>query len=484
MLRELEDGLNRTAPVTGRSEPWALPSTSTSQQRDGDKRQARDVDESQRPAKMRRTASSGPSPRQPAASTQRQAAAFEERFQADRQHLTYTPYRPPPRPHLPLYTASGYPPSYMTYPLDPQQTPLPSPENFAAVPRRPSMDVGYTRDYRSSVSWYDNPTPPAHDMAEYFASTTDAAMRRMSTAEGGSLDVVRENEEVQDWQGDGAVAQSRPPQARLDTLRRLSLESDSSTMNAPLTYEPPYPMPLRDPYGRSLSLPASTETFAPFYGYQDVFSSDPAVLYRPEPPSTTPDEFDFGQIHQALYSPPFQPSRLGAARLSIDSAAEAVFPNVGLGSSSLVAPHTVGGTRTNGGVESCANWLAKAFDATDWAQAWSREDAAEVGGFGPSAPATTDGPLQPAQATFPNFPDDAYASTSYADRRFENSGSASRLAPSLAGEGSSHIGGSFPRPSMSPAARRDSLCGFVGVEGSASKGAHGADAGVKVESDD
>ncbi|PRQ75454.1 hypothetical protein AAT19DRAFT_13511 [Rhodotorula toruloides] len=485
MLCELEEGLIATAPKEEMVQPSPLPSPLPSdlQPREPDKRSwaTREVDESQRPAKMRRTASSGPPP-PPGPSTQRLAAAFEDRFQADRQQLAYVPYQPAPRPHLPLYTASGYPPSYMTYPIQPHHARASPAEPLSAVPRRPSMDVGYTRDYRAPVAWYDNPTPPpAHDMSEYFSSTSGPTMRRLSAVEGG-LDVVRENEEVQGWQADGTLAESRPPQAGGDVLRRLSVGSDAS-MASPLTFEPPYPMQLRDPYGRSLSLPASSDTFAPFYGHQDIYTAQPNVVYRPEPMASPNDELDFGQIHQALYSPPVQPSRLGAARLSIDSAAEAVFPNYGLGSTSLVAPHSVGLMRTNG-AESYTNWLPKAFDASDWADAWARQDAGEVGGYDTSAAANE--PPRTAQSTFPNFPDDAYASTSFADTPFAASGSASRYPHAAASPGSEvppYLDGAFGGQPMSPSARRDSLCGVVGVDGWLALGL-GLPACVKVEPDE
>ncbi|BGP35863.1 hypothetical protein JCM10296v2_007715 [Rhodotorula toruloides] len=478
MLCELEKGLIATAPKVETRSPPPMP-----QQRESDKRSwtAREVDYSQRPAKMRRTASSGAPPPPPGPSTHRLAATFEERFQADRQQLTYAPYQPAPRPQLPLYTASGYPPSYMTYPIQPPNALSPPPvEPLSAVPRRPSMDVGYTRDFRAPVAWYDNPTPPpAHDMSEYFASTSGTAIRPPSAVEGG-LDVVRENEEVQGWQGDGAVAESRPPQAGGEVLRRLSVGSDAS-MASPLTFEPPYPMQLRDPYGRSLSLPASTDAFAPFYGHQDVYTAKPNIVYRPEPLIHSPtDELDFGQIHQALYSPPVQPSRLNASRLSIDSAAQAVFPNYGLGATSLVAPQSAGSMRTSG-AESYTNWLSKAFDASDWADAWARQDAGEESGYGASATASE--PPRTAQSTFPNFPDDAYASTSFVDSPFAASGSAPRLGQPTASPGSDlppYLDGAFAGQAMSPSARRDSLCGVVGVDGALGLGLE-SPAGVKVE---
>lgn len=481
MLCELEEGLIATAPKVETPPRPPL----HQQQRESDKRSwaAHEMDKSQRPAKMRRIAPSGATP-PPGPSTHRLAAAFEERFQADRQQLTYAPYQPAPRPHLPLYTASGYPPSYMTYPIQPHHAPPPpATESLSAVPRRPSMDVGYTRDYRAPVAWYDNPTPPhAHDMSEYFASTSGTAMRRLSAVEGG-LDVVRKNEEVQGWQADGSIAESRPPQAGGDVLRRLPIGSDAS-MESPLTFEPPYSMQLRDPYGRSLSLPASTDTFAPFDSHQNILTTQPNIVYRSEPSMPSPnDELDFGQIHQALYSPPVQPSRLGGARLSIDSAAEAVFPNYGLGSTSLVAPHTVGLMRTNG-TESYTNWLPKAFDASDWADAWARQDAGEDGGYGASAPASE--PPRPVESTFPNFPDDAYASTSFADSPFAPSGSAPRFAHSAASPGPQappYLDGAFAGQAMSPSARRDSLCGVVGVDGSLALSL-GSPVGIKVEPDE
>ncbi|GEM11768.1 transcription factor [Rhodotorula toruloides] len=482
MLRELEDGLAATAPKRERVQP---PSPSSAQQAcEPDKRSwaAYDVDESQRPAKMRRTASSGSAAPPPGPSTRRLDTAFEQRFQADQHQLTYMPHQPPPRPHLPLYTASGYPPPYMTYSIH-YQPPPPPPEPTAAIPRRPSMDVGYTRDFRAPVAWYDNPTPPPHDMSDYFASTSGAAMRRLSAVEG-ALDVVRENEEVQSWPLEGAVAESRPPQAGGDVLRRLSIESDAS-MGLPLTFEPPYPMQLRDPYGRSLSLPASTDTFAPFCGHQDVYTAQPNVLHRPEQSMPSPNsDFDFGQVQQALYSPPVEPSRLGATRLSIDSAAETVYPQFGLGSTSLVAPHSVGLKRTTG-ADSYTHWFAKAFDASDWADALARQEAAEAGESGASATAS-ERPRPAAQLTFANFPEDACASSLFADAHYEASGSAPRLTRStmsLGNEDSPYLDMSFGGQTMSPSARRDSLCGIVSIDGSLSGSGFSQSAGVKVEPD-
>ncbi|GAA5843818.1 hypothetical protein JCM11251_001811 [Rhodosporidiobolus azoricus] len=263
-----------------------------------------------------------------------------------------------------------------------------------AASRRPSLHVGFTHDFHGAVSWYDNPTPPEGAMGEYI-SAGDIA-RRLSTASAlgdgadeRELDAVMEGEEVSEWGTEGVLAKSRPPPVLggFGLTRRMSapvLQAATPAMPAdqygssrggaqPETAGagiPPCSAPLQQHLVHIA--PSAGSHPGDLGGYSSVNRATSSAVANAGPPLFAlgppashrlhqPDEdrapaldlpallADLQELQQQRSaSPSFVSSnpatcsplaRLNATRLSIDSAAEVVYPHVGLGSQSLVAPH-------------------------------------------------------------------------------------------------------------------------------------------------
>ncbi|GAA5878668.1 hypothetical protein JCM8547_005115 [Rhodosporidiobolus lusitaniae] len=208
--------------------------------------------------------------------------------------------------------------------------------------RRPSLTPGFTREYQSSVAWYDNPTPPGNSMHEYFSAAEIA--RRMSVAGGSmlsssdaeTLQPLVEDEETNEWGPGGVMGRSRATFAG----RRASV---------PVQLEAKYYS--HSPIGQQCSAvraPQHSATFPPAsFSSSSSYPNDPSSFSHAN--NLPPSHVDYASLLadlQALSSqsadvlPHGSPlSRFNATRLSIDSAAEAVYPHVGLGAESLVAPH-------------------------------------------------------------------------------------------------------------------------------------------------
>ncbi|GAA5989474.1 hypothetical protein JCM11641_007314 [Rhodosporidiobolus odoratus] len=242
-----------------------------------------------------------------------------------------------------------------------------------AEDRRPSTDMSFSRDYRQPVSWFDNPTPPEGALAEYTSAGNMA--RRLSVASsamsvGEELEAVHEDEETNEWGAWGVMARSRPPivdngagvrrmsgPTHAGISRGIGVTDIQDVANGGPSQLPPA-------HVRAHSVPPAFDYFPPYAS--DTTQFDPFSLSagvpapaHPAPPPT----LDYSHLLASLSnltsdaspSAPLKQSplaRFGATRLSIDSAVEAVYPHVGLGTDSLVAPHSL--AMTEGGSYSWA----------------------------------------------------------------------------------------------------------------------------------
>ncbi|GAA6020522.1 hypothetical protein JCM10207_000030 [Rhodosporidiobolus poonsookiae] len=253
---------------------------------------------------------------------------------------------------------------------------FPSAEAAALAARRPSMDTGFTHDFRQPVAWFDNPTPPAAQRGEYVSAADLALARRVSvvsamSVDGAELETLHEEEERRDWRAAGVVASSRPPPVAGGGafFRRASVPADlrsgagyiPSPLAHPHIHAQPAP-PLFSPFEHhSLARPHSVP---PAFEQSSLFTPHAALVDFPTgapDAAAPPPTVDYSTLLASLQSlashpapalPSISPvpspehalslsplARFQATRLSIDSAAEVVHPQVGLGAGSLVAPH-------------------------------------------------------------------------------------------------------------------------------------------------
>ncbi|BGP20768.1 hypothetical protein JCM10213v2_008931 [Rhodosporidiobolus nylandii] len=251
--------------------------------------------------------------------------------------------------------------------------------------RRPTLDPNFSPDFRAPVSWFDNPTPPERAMGEYI-STVDMARRvsvaSMATSAGGEeLEALLEDQETSVWGAEGVVARSRPPpvggSGRRGSVPFQRLPCGAAGGEREFASSCPTFHPVQHPVGRSASVPPALDvplpsTFTP----GEPYPIPPPSLHPPppQPDAGQQQQLDYSDLlahlstlsqpsaaSQATYSIDQSPlARFQATRLSVDSAAEAVYgAQVGLGHASLVAPHAVpwAETQTRGGSYS---WAAAA----------------------------------------------------------------------------------------------------------------------------
>ncbi|GAA5876686.1 hypothetical protein JCM1840_000759 [Sporobolomyces johnsonii] len=213
-------------------------------------------------------------------------------------------------------------------------------------PRRPSLSQAY--DFRAPVSWYDNRTPEESAMADYMA-----AARRMSSAsarssQGGSeLEALVEGQVVDGFGESQSMAMSRPP-VSLDSRRLSAGAYDPST-----TAGYAAPPPSQRAYGRAVSVPPSfgfdAASYAPSSGGPPPPSQSPtpkvdlSFLFRSSTHSSAADCAPPQASFEFFSTPQSTPRLAAATRMSIDSAAEVLYPAMagagfGGGPESHVAP--------------------------------------------------------------------------------------------------------------------------------------------------
>ncbi|GAA5932873.1 hypothetical protein JCM1841_004621 [Sporobolomyces salmonicolor] len=236
----------------------------------------------------------------------------------------------------------------------PAARPTPFSLSFSAHdPRRPSLSHAY--DFRAPVSWYDNRTPEESAMADYMA-----AARRMSCASarssqgGGELEALVEGQVVDDFGESQSVAMSRPP-VSIDSRRlsagevrqALARGHDPSTTTAAQVA----PQPSQPVYGRAVSVPPSFDfsatSYAPSSGESPTPEVDLSFLFRPPPSSGNADSLPPQGPFEFFYAPQSTPRLAAATRMSIDSAAEVLYPALpragfGGGPESHIAPVRAG----------------------------------------------------------------------------------------------------------------------------------------------
>ncbi|GAA6058387.1 hypothetical protein JCM3770_006108 [Rhodotorula araucariae] len=176
-----------------------------------------------------------------------------------------------------------------------------------------------------------------------------------SCERAGDLDAVEEDRETLLWGASDALARSRPPAAAAGVLGRLSSDAAFGAAVDAVSMAPAW----RDRFGRSLSLPP-THRFptypldAPFGASSLAMPQAVAPMHADPVVGSDAEARDFdtlvAQLQASLRTPPWEDalapsplSRFSATRMSVDSAADLVYPHFGLGGrDSLVAPRAGG----------------------------------------------------------------------------------------------------------------------------------------------